>query len=288
MYYTLFRMFNRSSSLKYRMYSLSRQLAIVVAIGISHTQCSWTPDIETFLYQSEEGTIALQTTKTFKVAPEHPAWISDSLIQEILGGITQTQENGLLQQIFSGSSPQLPVFSPSQIRFLGPHLASALSQATPEEFVSFICTDTNENSSEVKGTVAVFHPTTILINLKNHRKPFFDQEKGKNSRGNLHRYTTIHFSQEEALINPPESQSLIEIPANSHWVMINYSLLKTSNLEEPHVLSSTSSEMRNDGMKEPNTQEINSLNEMNKHLLDLQRKVDEQNEEIKRLQQTEP
>ena len=109
-----------------------------------------------FLYQSEEGTIALQTTKTFKVAPKHPAWISDSLIQEMLGGITQTQESGLLQQIFSGSSPQLPVFSPSQIRFLGPHLASALSKATPEELVSFICTDTNENSSVVKGTVADF------------------------------------------------------------------------------------------------------------------------------------
>ncbi|MGI9545822.1 MAG: hypothetical protein ACR2MM_01190, partial [Flavobacteriaceae bacterium] len=60
-----------------------------------------------------------------------------------------------------------PVFSPSQIRFLGPQLASALSKATPEELVSFICTDTNENSSVVKGTVAVFHPTTLLINLKN-------------------------------------------------------------------------------------------------------------------------
>ena len=278
-------MFSRNSSLKYRIHLLSRQLAIIVAIGISQIQCSWTPDVETSLYQSEEGTIALQTTKTFKVEPKHPVWISDNLIQEILGGITQTQESGLLQQVFSGSFPQLPVFSPSQIRFLGPHLASALSQATPEELVSFICTDTNENSSVVKGTVAVFHPTTILINLKNYRKPFFDQEKGKNSRGNLHRYTTIHFSPEETLINPKESQSLIEIPANSHWVMINYSLLKTSNFEEPHVLSSTLGGMANDGVKKLDTQESNSLNEQ---LLDLQRKVDEQKDEIKRLQQAEP
>ncbi len=281
-------MFSRKPPLKYRLHSISRLLAIVMAIGMSHIQCSWTPDVETLLYQSEEGTIALQTTKTFKVAPKHPAWISDSLIQEMLGGITQTQESGLLQQIFSGSSPQLPVFSPSQIRFLGPHLASALSKATPEELVSFICTDTNENSSVVKGTVAIFHPTTMLINLKNYRKSVFDQEKGKNSRGNLHRYTTIHFSQEEALITPNESQPLMEIPASSHWVMINYSLLKTSNLKEPHVLTSTSDGMTNDGVKEQNTQEINSLNELNEQLLDLRQKVDEQNEEIQRLQQTEP
>ena len=267
---------------------MSRQLAIVLAIGLSHIQCSWTPDVETPLYQSEEGAIVLQTTKNFKVAPQHPAWISDSLIQEMLGGITQTQESGLLQQIFSGSSPQLPVFSPSQIRFLGPQLASALSKATPEELVSFICTDTNENSSMVKGTVAIFHPTTILINLKNYRKSVFDQEKVKNSRGNLQRYTTIHFSQEEALINPKESQPLMEIPANSHWVMINYSLLKTSNLKEPYALTSTSGGMTNDGMKEQNTQQINSLNELNQQLLDLRRKVDEQKEEIKQLQQTEP
>jgi hypothetical protein len=281
-------MFSRKSSLKYRLHSISRQLAIVLAIGMSHIQCSWTPDVETLLYQSEEGTIALQTTKNFKVAPKHPAWISDSLIQEMLGGLTQTQESGLLQDIFSGSPPQLPVFSPSQIRFLGPQLASALSKATPEELVSFICTDTNENSSVVKGTVAVFHPTTLLINLKNYRKSMFDQGKVKNSRGNLQRYTTIHFSQEEALINPKESQPLMEIPANSHWVMINYSLLKTSNLKEPSVLTSTSGEMTNDGVKEPNTQATNSLNELNEQLLDLRRKVDEQNEEIKRLQQTEP
>jgi hypothetical protein len=207
---------------------------------MSHIQCSWTPDVETLLYQSEEGTIALQTTKNFKAAPKHPAWISDSLIQEMLGGLTQTQESGLLQEIFSGSPSQLPVFSPSQIRFLSPQLASALSKATPEELVSFICTDTKENSSIVKGTVAVFHPTTLLINLKNYRKSMFDQGKGKNSRGNLQRYTTIHFSQEEALINPKESQPLMEIPANSHWVMINYSLLKSSNLKEPHILTSTS------------------------------------------------
>ena len=278
-------MFRRNPSLKYRIYFLSGQLAIIVAIGISQIQCSWTPEVETFLYQSEEGTIALQTTKTFKVAPKHPAWIADTLIQEILGGITQTQESGLLQQVFSGSSPQLPVFSPSQIRFLGPHLASALSQATPEELVSFICTDTNANSSVVKGTVAILHPTTIFINLKNYRKPFLDQEKGKNSRGNLHRYTTIHFSQEETLIKPKEIESIIEIPANSHWLMINYSLLKTSNLDEPHVLNSTASEMTNDGVKEQNTPETNSLNQLNEQLLDLQRKVDKQKEEIKRLQQ---
>jgi len=281
-------MFSRTSSLKYRLHSMSRQLAIVLAIGLSHIQCSWTPDVETPLYQSEEGTIALQTTKNFIVAPKHPAWISDSLIQEMLGGLTQTQESGLLQEIFSGSPPQLPVFSPSQIRFLGPQLASALSKATPEELVSFICIDTNENSSVIKGTVAIFHPTTLLINLKNYRKSMFDQGKGKNSRGDLQRYTTIHFSQEEALIDPKASQPLMEIPANSHWVMINYSLLKTSNLKEPHVLTSTSGGMTNVGMKEQNTQEINSLNEMNEQLLDLRRKVDEQNEEIKRLQQTEP
>ena len=96
-------MFSRTSSLKYRLHSISRQLAIVLAIGMSHIQCSWTPDVETLLYQSEEGTIALQTTKNFKAAPKHPAWISDSLIQEMLGGLTQTQESGLLQEIFSGS-----------------------------------------------------------------------------------------------------------------------------------------------------------------------------------------
>jgi hypothetical protein len=260
-------------------------LAIVLIIGISHIQCSWTPDIETSLYQSEEGTIALRTTKIFKVAPKHPVWISDSLIQDVLEGITQTQEQGLLQQILSGSSPELPVFSPSQIRFLGPQIASALSKATPEELVFLTCTATNETASEVKGTVAVFHPTTLLVNLTIQQESMFDQQKGKYSRGNTGRYTTIHFPQEEALLTPKESQVFVEFPANSHYVMINYDLLKTPNLKEPGVLTSTPGATANDTAKDQNTLEINSLNEQ---LRDLQRQVDEQNEEIKRLQPTGP
>ena len=43
--------------------------------------------------------------------------------------------------------------------------------------------------------------------------------------------------------------------------------------------------MTNDEVKDQNTQESNSLNEQ---LLDLQLKVDEQNDEIKLLQQTKP
>ena len=278
-------MYSRTIFLKYRLHSTFRQLAIVVVIGISHIQCSWTPDIETSLYQSEEGTITLRTTKIFKVAPNHPVWISESLIQDVLGGITQTQERGLLQQIFSGSSPELPVFSSSQVRFLGPQIASALSKATPEELVFFTCTATNENTSEIKGTVAIFHPTTILINLNIQQEAAFDQQKAKNSRRNTGRYTTIHFSQEEALLTPKESQVFMEFPANSHYVMINYDLLKTRNLKEPGVLTSTPGARANDPAQEQNTLGINSLNEQ---LQDLQRQVEEQNEEIKRLQTTEP
>ena len=267
------------------MHSFFRQLALVVTIGFSHFQCSWTPEVETLLYQSEEGTIALQTTKTFKVAPQHPIWISDSLIQEVLGGITQTQESGILQELFSGSPPEFPVFSPSQIRFLGPQIASALSQATSEELVFFSCTANNHNSSAVKGTVAIFHPSTLLINLINYRESFFEASKGKNSRENLHRSSTIHFSPEEALLPPKGSQIFMEFPTNSHWVMINYDLLKTSNLKEPGSLTSTPGTMTPSAVKKGNTREINSLSEQ---LQDLQRKVDEQNEEIKRLQQTGP
>ena len=61
--------------------SLVGQWAVILTIGLVQVHCTWTPEIETLLYQDQNGTIALQTTQSFKTPPNHPTSISDSLIQ---------------------------------------------------------------------------------------------------------------------------------------------------------------------------------------------------------------
>ena len=278
-------MVRKSHSPQYVLHPLVGQWTIILAIGLTHIQCTWTPEIETVLHQDQNGSIALQTTKSFKISPNHPISLSDSLIQKILVGITKQQEDGMLQHLLSGPSPKLPAFSSSQTQFLAPQLALALSKATSEEIISFTCAANDEKSSVVIGTVAVFHPTTFAITLKYSPEASLGHKKGKNSLGNLHRNITIQFSQESALVKPEETPTLMDIPKGSHGILVNYELLKISpRKDQVHPSSKPGTHLKS----QETGQDPSEIDALNEQLQDLQRKVDEQSKEIRRLQQTSP
>jgi len=258
---------------------------IAVAIGIFNIQCSWSPEIETVLHDSPNGFISLQTTPALKIAPKHPASIPESLIARILAGITKNQEEGMLQQLLLSATPTAPAFSPSQIDFLSPLVSLALSNATPDEIVHFRCPVTDEWSSMVKGTIAIFSPSNFLLILKDAKESSGIPSKMKNSSQRLQRRSSLTFSEGEAFLSDQEIETYMTIPAMAEGILINYQRLAPSNQNNQenqpsrHVTPVTSDE------KVETPLELNSLN---KQLRDLRKKVEQQNEEIRRLKQTAP
>jgi hypothetical protein len=257
----------------------------VAAIGIFNLQCSWTPEVETVLHDSADGFISLQTTQSLNIAPNHPSSIPESLIAKILRGITKSQEEGMLQQILLSAPPAVPVFSPSQIAFLAPHLSMALSKATPEEIIHFRCTVIDEKPSLIKGIVAVFPPTNFLLILKDAQESSGMPSKLQNSSRKLQTTASLTFSQEKAFKRGEELQAFMAIPSTSHGIAINYQHLAPSNKNNQESQPNKHGTQITSDEKSGSPLEMDVLNEQ---LRDLRKKVDQQTEEIRRLKQMAP
>jgi len=67
---------------------------------------------------------------------DHPVSLTKEEMIQIMKGI-RAEKGGLYGASSSGSSPSHPVFSPSEIQLFAPLIAKGLSQATPEEMVTF-------------------------------------------------------------------------------------------------------------------------------------------------------
>ena len=246
-------------------------------------QCSWTPEVETPIHESQKGRIVLQTSRALLVPPTHPQTFSMTLMKQILGGISQTQKMGILQEVFLSDSAQLPIFSRAQVAFLAPHLVEALSQATPEELIAFRSAGDEDGAIRVSGAVAIFSPSIFFLTLQNPRNYLGNQSKIATSSRNLQQHTTLMFSEAEAILQPQDAQRFMKISSQDSWIAIDYAALRPSTgnnqKEEPQRTFSTNSQPE---------KSFTDLGTIQKQLQDLRNTVDEQAEEIRRLQQNSP
>jgi hypothetical protein len=274
-----------SSLSQLKPFAFIQRWVIVAVMGMSSLQCSWSPEVETVLHDSHGCVISLKTTQALKIVPKHPASISEPHITNILMEITKTQEEGMLQQLLLSTTPTVSVFSPSQIEILAPQISLALSQITTEEIVHFRCLATDEQSSLVQGTVAVFPPTYLLLTLKDDNETSGIPSKIQNSSRRLQTTTSLSISQNETLNRVDDVRTFMAIPSTSHGIIINYQRIGSSNQNnQENQPNKFDTPIINDEKGE-SPREMDSLNEQVK---DLRKKVDQQAEEIRRLKQTAP
>jgi hypothetical protein len=199
--------------------------------------------------------------------------------------ITKTQEEGMLQQLLLSPPPTVSVFSPSQIKVLAPQISLALSQVTPEEIIHFRCLATDEQSSLVQGTVAVFPPTYLLLTMKDDNETSGIPSKIQHSSRRLQTTTSLSIAQNETLNRGENVQTFMAIPSTSHGIIINYQRIGSSNQNNQENQPNKFATPINSDKKGETPREMDSLTEQMK---DLQKKVDQQAEEIRRLKQSAP
>lgn len=248
------------------------------------TQCSWTPTIETLIHKSQQGRVVLQTSNAFRIPPNHPQFLSESLIKQILQGVSQSQESGILQELFLSDSEALPVFSQAQIDFLVPHLVVAFSQVTPEELIVFQSTRDKDGETRRRGTIAIFAPTTFFLTLQNSANYSGKPSKISPSSLNLQRQTTLLYSKEQAILPRKKAKRLMKVSSKDSWLAINYTALAPSG-ESLQVEENPPTTPTLGNQTQENQPNMNTLQEQ---LQDLQKTVDEQAEEIRQLQPTSP
>ncbi len=258
----------------------TRRCLIIATLTTFNLQCSWAPEVETILHEGPECVISLKTSHALKKAPKHPASLSESLIAKILKGMAISQEEGILQQLLLSTHHPVPAFSPSLIDFLAPHVSLAFSQVTPEEIIHFKCPPTNEQFFPIKGTLAVFSPSSLLLTLEN-LKPYPGVSPKMKISSQKIQTISLAFSQREVTLSAEEAQAFMTIPSTYHRIAINYQSLESfppSSKENQLIQSGTQ-------MTPHKTTEVPmTIDSLNFQLRDLKKIVDEQAKEIRRLQ----
>lgn len=246
-------------------------------------QCSWNPEVETLVHNSQQGRITLQTSSALHMPPKHPQSLPPSLIKQILGGISKAQERGILQELLLSSSAELPAFSQGQIDFLTPQLVEAFSQATPEELIVFKTLGDEQGGIRVTGTVAVFSPTIFFLTLKDPKNYPGNLAKMSSSSRKLQEKTTLKFSKKQATLQWKDAQRFMTVSSKDSWIAIDYADLSRS-------MGENQQEEEQQTIPQTNRQTEQSPQDMDliqKQLEDLRNTVEEQAEKIRRLQEAD-
>lgn len=99
--------------------------------------CSWTPQVETSIYDGPQVSVSLLTISEESFEADHPVTLQTDTIAHVLNGLHLRQNKRLLQKLFSNDNASLPVFTKEQAKILAPQLQKAFSQVTPEEHLAF-------------------------------------------------------------------------------------------------------------------------------------------------------
>ena len=244
-------------------------------------QCTWTPEVETIIHRDTEGLVTLQTSEKFKISPHHPQILSELQVKQVLRGISQKQEQGILQELFISDSKQTPIFSPTQIEFLTPHLIEAIAQATSEELIMFQHFGDKERANSIRGTVTLFSPNVFLLTLKRSE----NSTKMSSSSRSLHQHLTLTFGQEKAMLSQEDGQRFMKIPPKDPWIALN---LKTLTSEAEFQTNQEGKNHQNPIIPAHHEHDSPQTLSLEEQLQDLRKKVDEQDKEIRRLQKSTP
>ncbi len=256
---------------------------MLVPFSFITLQCSWAPEIQTLIHTDAEGTIALETFSNFTIKPQHPHIFPEALIKQILQGITQIQERGVLQELLISTPKPSQVFTQADIDFLTPHLVEAISKATPEEIITFRGLRNTREQKPLSGKVAIFSPTIFFLTLQNSRNYMGNASKTSSSTEKLLKKTRLSFSQTQSILQGKDRNAFIKISPHETWIAIDYVSLappkETTHTREEKGPNSALPTDKPDAIQ-PN------LNVLQEEIRDLRKKIEAQEKEIQRLQNT--
>lgn len=258
----------------------------VIILCLTQIQCTWTPEVETPIFSSEQGTVALRTFHDFRKPPSQPTNLPHSLLHELFNGLSYTQETGILQELLnSSSSKPLPVFSKAQIDFLVPYVSLAVAQATEEELIDFSCLPVEASESWIKGSLGVFDSHILLLTIEISKNPLGPHSARSPKQTAFRDMATLGFLKPEATLPPPRIQLMIDLPVHPHWIAIDFSTLLPSQEQNEATPHTTNQPVKNPESLNDEDPRIQKLEKKMDRLLE---KIEEQNKEIQRLQEATP
>ena len=108
----------------------------VLLAATAHFGCTTPPPPRTS-YQDPITAIRLYVDENAQSGHQHPADISSEQIAKVLGGLRVVPRSGFIGSLITGQAQASPAFSSTEIQALAPRLSRALTEAKPDELVTF-------------------------------------------------------------------------------------------------------------------------------------------------------
>jgi len=131
--------------------------------------CSTPPPPRTS-YQDPITAIRLYVDDRAQSSHQHPADISPEQIAKVLGGLRVFPRSGFVGSLITGQAQAKPAFASTEIQALAPKLSRALTEAKPDELVTFYrrFSDNNTGLAVTSGGMFV-QDGYLMVVLANNR-----------------------------------------------------------------------------------------------------------------------
>jgi|GEM_PF-1519407 len=212
------------------------QVLSLCALVYLMSGCSWTPRVETSIYEGPQVSVSLITVSDESFEADHPVTLQTDTLAHVLRGLQIRRSKRLLQKIFSGEAIPQRVLTEEQIAILAPQLQKAFSHVTPEEHVIFQTTGTHETGIRaIKGIMYVHGDDLyVTLNLETHSSHTSTKSAGKGLRADQEgsRLPVVVFSPKEALRAMKQPHGLLGGEKTNH-IVINVPLLASFHRQNP-------------------------------------------------------
>jgi hypothetical protein len=110
---------------------------ILALAGLVMAGCAGHPELDIMINESPQGAVYIERIPDPKFQAAHPIKLEQEVIARTLRGIYVRSESSTLQTLFSSETNQGRAFSDSDVAYLAPHIAAALTQAVADQRVGF-------------------------------------------------------------------------------------------------------------------------------------------------------
>ncbi len=127
-------------------------LLFLALLCFVNAACSTTTQNNQILVDDPRGTLSLQPITNQSIQASHPINLEPALIARVLSGLQVQERQRVLQKLLAESS-SVSVFSPDEVQFLAPRIATALLSATTGEAVAFQITSPRQNTGRLEHAI---------------------------------------------------------------------------------------------------------------------------------------
>ncbi|MCC6965716.1 MAG: hypothetical protein IT391_05475 [Nitrospira sp.] len=146
--------------------SMSHRYASTVCavLCVFLSACAGSSQLDVTIQQSARSGVYLERIPTRQFQAAHPIRLPPELIAKSLHGVQIQEGKGLLQAFSAQHNQALPAFSQDDIALLTPAIADGLSQAAPDQQVTFRIVQTGDFSGRERTGAGVGSGTTAQRN----------------------------------------------------------------------------------------------------------------------------